>query len=286
MATEVRPIFARLGITVSYPMQVVVTEQKHGLGQESPVLAEAVVTTIPRTSSLPYSCKGGLTCILKSQVVCSARWSMLCSTSTWRFSLQLLTPFQPHLQGKRGALAVRCSGTGTLQSVRMIGLSLDALFWFHVDSSVPGAGLCHVSSSQVSGLGRKLAEAAAPASWGGARPFKPLGPRPGRTPPATGAAAATAAASGAAAGPTAGGAGSGNVYRWGQGGSSGGSSGGFLAVQGCSLEERSKAWSAAHGAGRGSGGRGSGVCRVGVRSDSPPGGEEEGVGLGRGKRKR
>lgn len=42
------------------------------------------------------------------------------------------------LQGGHGATAVKCGGTGALQSVRVIHLSRDTLFWFDVHASKPG----------------------------------------------------------------------------------------------------------------------------------------------------
>lgn len=42
------------------------------------------------------------------------------------------------LQGGHGATAVKCGGTGALQSVRVIHLSRDTLFWFDVHANKPG----------------------------------------------------------------------------------------------------------------------------------------------------
>ena len=42
------------------------------------------------------------------------------------------------MQGGHGATAVRCGGTGALQRVRVIHLSRDTLFWFHVHAGKPG----------------------------------------------------------------------------------------------------------------------------------------------------
>ena len=42
------------------------------------------------------------------------------------------------MQGGFGATAVNCGGTGALQSVRVIHLSRDTLFWFDVHAGKPG----------------------------------------------------------------------------------------------------------------------------------------------------
>ena len=47
------------------------------------------------------------------------------------------------LQGGRGSSACRAEGTGALRDVRIINLLQDTLFWFRVDSRVPG----HVNHS-------------------------------------------------------------------------------------------------------------------------------------------
>jgi len=42
------------------------------------------------------------------------------------------------MQGGRGSSACRAEGTGALREVRIINLLQDTLFWFKVDSRVPG----------------------------------------------------------------------------------------------------------------------------------------------------
>ena len=42
------------------------------------------------------------------------------------------------VQGGRGSSACRAEGTGELRDVRIINLHHDTLFWFKVDSKVPG----------------------------------------------------------------------------------------------------------------------------------------------------
>ena len=44
----------------------------------------------------------------------------------------------PCLQGGRGSSACRAEGTGALRDVRIINLLQDTLFWFKVDSQLPG----------------------------------------------------------------------------------------------------------------------------------------------------
>ncbi|KAK9813155.1 hypothetical protein WJX72_009933 [[Myrmecia] bisecta] len=50
----------------------------------------------------------------------------------------VLSVVETKIRGGRGSLAVRCCGTGQLQSVRIINLMKDTLYWFDVDSSSPG----------------------------------------------------------------------------------------------------------------------------------------------------
>ena len=43
-----------------------------------------------------------------------------------------------HAQGGQGSLAVRTEGSGALDAVRVINLLRGTVFWFRVDSAVPG----------------------------------------------------------------------------------------------------------------------------------------------------
>ncbi|KAK9842635.1 hypothetical protein WJX84_009641 [Apatococcus fuscideae] len=49
-----------------------------------------------------------------------------------------LSVVETKIRGAQGASAVRCCGSGSLRAVRTIHLSRDTLFWFQVDSAVPG----------------------------------------------------------------------------------------------------------------------------------------------------
>lgn len=51
---------------------------------------------------------------------------------------QAIEPSGCTLQGGRGSSACRAEGTGALRDVRIINLLQDTLFWFRVDSRVPG----------------------------------------------------------------------------------------------------------------------------------------------------
>ncbi|KAK9818818.1 hypothetical protein WJX74_005476 [Apatococcus lobatus] len=52
-----------------------------------------------------------------------------------------LSVIETKIRGAQGTRAVRCCGSGTLQGVRTIHLSRDTLFWFQVDSAIPGTQL-------------------------------------------------------------------------------------------------------------------------------------------------
>lgn len=64
------------------------------------------------------------------------------SSRLFRFSSTVGLEIPYHLlavtQGGAGATAVRCSGTGILQGVRVIHLSRDTFFWFEVHSGRQG----------------------------------------------------------------------------------------------------------------------------------------------------
>lgn len=50
----------------------------------------------------------------------------------------VLSVIETKIRGGTGATAVKCGGTGALQSVRVIHLSRDTLFWFDVHADKPG----------------------------------------------------------------------------------------------------------------------------------------------------
>jgi hypothetical protein len=75
----------------------------------------------------------------------------------------------PPAQGGQGSLAVRTEGSGALGSVRVINLFRGAVFWFRVDSAVPGLPAAARAGAQRAGkaplvkeeVGRPLLLAAA-----------------------------------------------------------------------------------------------------------------------------
>lgn len=86
-------------------------------------------------------------------VLCCFRWCVqvvlctfvsdfspeLCNQSVQACSVGCIFNCCVTVQGGAGASAVKCSGTGVLQSVRVIHLSRDTYFWFEVHSGKQGA---------------------------------------------------------------------------------------------------------------------------------------------------
>ena len=63
------------------------------------------------------------------------------------------------LQGARGSQAVHAVGTGAVRDVRVITRRQDVLFWFSVDSSVPGVLARPAPPAWLAGAGRPAAVA-------------------------------------------------------------------------------------------------------------------------------